>query len=105
MMMICVLSMMMMIFDDDDDLSNLLCISVILISDVKLKNISSMAHLTIISYVRPMIISSLHFPTMLISLLLSICCSNMFEALFSAVSVVYLIVCMMVALIDHKPQF
>ena len=59
MMVICVLSMMMMIFDDDDDLSNLLCISVILISDVKLKNISSMAHLTIISYVRPMIISPL----------------------------------------------
>ena len=51
--------MMMMIFDDDDDLSNLLCISVILISDVKLKNISSMAHLTITSYVRPMINSSL----------------------------------------------
>ena len=99
--------MMMMIFDDDDDLSNLLCISVILISDVKLKNISSMAHLTIISYMKTKVISSLikDFPTMLRSLLLSICCSNMFEALFSAVSVVYLIVCMMVALIDHKPQF
>ena len=50
---------MMMIFDDDDDLSNLLCISVVLISDVKLKNISSMAHLTIISYMKTMIISSL----------------------------------------------
>ena len=45
--------------NDYDDLSNLLCISVVLVSDVKLKNISSMAHLTIINYVNTMIISSL----------------------------------------------